>query len=313
MKNQSCFLIMFFAFVNVLFLNAQSSINFPSQKASWQEGYYLSANQIIPERKVLCGDTTINNKTYSKIFSVIFDNLGNESGKNYEGCIRSETDFVYWIPVNESSEEILYDWSLESTETIELTTVTGTQNVLTAKSNEYITTADGVFRRVIVFKSQGGAAEEVWVEGIGSSSGIIARGVNPNESPDYVPFLNCYRYDSELIYSHPNPPLACNYIFNQNCLSTSISEIKESDKIRFLVFPNPFFDKIELEIVGFELLEKPVLKIYNLLGKEVVTIYLQNENEVISIDGKMNHGIYLVEISNESGGVIYSKKIIQGR
>lgn len=312
MKNKSYFLMFVFLFVNVLLQEAQSTINFPTQTASWQEGYYLSANQIIPERRVLCGDTTINSKTYAKIFSIIFNNLGIESDRIYEGCIRNQTDYVYWIPTNESLEIILYDWSLESTETIELKTVTGTQNILTAKSNEYITTSDGILRRVIVFKSQGGGAEEVWVEGIGSSSGIIARGVNPNESPDYIPFLNCYRYENEIVYSHPNPPLTCNYIFNETCLSTSIYEVDKREGINLTVFPNPFLDEIELEIIGFDLLEKPVLKIYNLQGKEVVTIYLQNPKEIISFSQKVKKGIYLLEISDETGDVFFRKKMIGG-
>jgi hypothetical protein len=189
MNNKIYFLTTVFIIVNVLLIKAQSTLSFPSQMATWQEGYYLSANQIIPERKVLCGDSTINNKTYSKIFSIIFNNQGLESNRFYEGALRSETDFVFWIPKNESMEILLYDWSLESTQTISLQTITGSQNVLVAKSNEYITTSDGVLRRAIVFKSQGGGVEEVWIEGIGSSSGILSRGVNPNESPDYIPFL----------------------------------------------------------------------------------------------------------------------------
>ena len=66
----SAIIMIAFLFVNILLQKAQSTINFPTQKATWQEGYYLSVNQIIPERRVLCGDTTINSKIYSKIFSI---------------------------------------------------------------------------------------------------------------------------------------------------------------------------------------------------------------------------------------------------
>ena len=312
MKNTSYFLMIAFLFVNILLQKAQSTINFPTQKATWQEGYYLSVNQIIPERRVLCGDTTINSKIYSKIFSIIFNNQGLESGRVYEGAVRSETDYVFWIQKNESMEIILYDWSLESTQTITLQTITGTQNVMTAKSNQYITTSDGILRRVIVFKSQGGGAEEVWMEGIGSSSGVIARGVNPTESPDYIPFLNCYRYDSEVIYIHPNPPLACDYIFNQTCLSTSINENEKLEGVISSVFPNPFLDKIELEVIGFELLEKPILRMFNLQGEELITIYLQNSKESVSFNERINNGIYILEISDESQGVFFRKKLIGG-
>ena len=313
MRNKSFLLVLVIFFVNVLLLNAQSTISFPDKDATWQEGYYLSANQIIPERRVLCGDTTINNKTYAKIYSILFNNQGIESGRNYEGAIRSETDYVYWVRINEPMETILYDWSLESTQTITLQTVTGIQNIMTAKSNEYVTTADGILRRAIVFKSQGGGAEEVWIEGIGSSSGIVARGVNPSESPDYVPFLNCYRFDSEVIYTHPNPPLACDYIFNQNCFSTAVDENERLDKIAVTIFPNPFFDKIELEIDGFELLEKPVLRIYNLQGQEVVTIHLQNNKELVFFEEEMIKGIYFLEISNDSGIVLFRNKMVGGK
>jgi hypothetical protein len=312
MNNKIYFLTTVFIIVNVLLIKAQSTLSFPSQMATWQEGYYLSANQIIPERKVLCGDSTINNKTYSKIFSIIFNNQGLESNRFYEGALRSETDFVFWIPKNESMEILLYDWSLESTQTISLQTITGSQNVLVAKSNEYITTSDGVLRRAIVFKSQGGGVEEVWIEGIGSSSGILSRGVNPNESPDYIPFLNCYRYDSEIIFTHPNPPLICNYIFNENCLSTSIYENGNLERSNFFVFPNPFLDEIEIEIRHFDLLEKPILKIFNLQGKEILTTYLQSSKEVISFDEKLKMGIYFLVVSDKSGDVLFRRKMVGG-
>jgi hypothetical protein len=312
MKIKSYLFVFVLLFVNIMLQNAQSVIGFPTKDASWQEGYYLSASQVIPQRRVLCGDTTINSKTYAKLFTIIFNNQGTESGRNYEGVIRSTTDFVFWIPKNELVESILYDWSLESTQTITLQTITGSQNILTAKSNQYLTTSDGVFRRVIVFKSQAGAQEEVWIEGIGSSSGIIARGVNPNESSDYVPFLNCYRFESEVIYTPPNPPLACDYIFNENCLSTSIDEYLDLDQVHFSIFPNPFLDKIELEVDGFELLGNPSWKMYNLHGQQVVTGYLQGAKEVILLEGKMGKGIYLLEISDDSKKVIFRQKIVKG-
>jgi hypothetical protein len=312
MKNKSYLLLFVFIFVNVLLQKAQSTIDFPTKDATWQEGYYLSATQIIPQRRVLCGDTTINTQTYAKIYSIIFNNQGSESGRYYEGGVRSETDFVFWVPKDASTEIILYDWSLEATQIITLQTVIGTPNTLTAKSNQYITTSDGVVRRVIVFKSQAGAAEEVWIEGIGSSSGIIARGVNPNESTDYVPFLNCYRFETEEIYSPPNPPLACDYIFNENCLSTSRNENEKLEAVNFSVFPNPFLDKIELEIKGFEFLEKPILKVFNLHGQEVVTAHLQKPKEVVFLDGKKMDGIYFLEITDDSGTVIFRKKMIGG-
>ncbi len=311
MTYKSLLFISTFLFVNILFIKAQSSINFPTQDATWQEGYYIAANQIIPERRVLCGDTTINNKTYARIYSIIFNNQGTESGRYYEGAVRGEIDQVFWIPKNATMESILYDWSLESTQTITLQTITGSENTLTAKSNQYITTSDGIFRRVIVFKSQAGAEEEVWIEGIGSSSGIIARGVNPNESPDYVPFLNCYRYETEIVYTHPNPPLACNYIFNENCLSTSIEGNGNFDEIKFTVYPNPFLDKFDLEMDGFEMLKNPILKIFDLQGQLVITTHLQKNREVVFFEQKINAGIYILEVWDDLNEVVFREKMIK--
>lgn len=309
MKLKHHFLITKFIFVNVLFSYSQSSIEFPKSNATWQEGYYLSASQIIPERRVLCGDTTINNQVYAKIFSIIFNNQGIESERVYQGGIRGEVDQVFWVKKDESTEIVLYDWSLESTETIEVETITGTQNTLTAKSNEYITTSDGVLRRVIVFKAVGNNEEEVWIEGIGSNFGILARGVDLNVSPDYRPFLNCYRFENEIIYSPTNPPLSCNYIFNENCVLTS-SKVLKKREINVLVFPNPFSQKIGITIVGFEELKNPLLKIMNGQGRLIKTMYLHNRESAILFETIMSKGLYLIEISDDLNKIKFRKKLI---
>lgn len=310
MKLKSYLLTILFIHVNVLFVFSQSTIEFPKSNATWQEGYYLSANQIIPERRVLCGDTLIGNHLYAKIFSIIFDNQGIESDRLYQGGIRGEVDQVYWIKKDEPTEIVLYDWSLESTETIEVETITGTQNTLTAKSNEYITTQDGVLRRVIVFKAIGDNEEEVWIEGIGSSFGILARGVDLDDSPDYQPFLNCYRFENEIIYSPMNPPLACDFIFNENCLSTSIQG-GVTKPLEISIYPNPFFHEIVIKINRFEQLEQPKLKLFDGQGRLKKTIYLQEEKSVINFSKEISKGIYLIEISDDSNRIKYRKKMIR--
>ena len=67
-----------------------------------------------------------------------------------------------------------------------------------------------------------------------------------------------------------------------------------------------------MEVIGFELLEKPILRMFNLQGEELITIYLQNSKESVSFNERINNGIYILEISDESQGVFFRKKLIGG-
>jgi hypothetical protein len=59
-------------------------------------------------------------------------------------------------------------------------------------------------------------------------------------------------------------------------------------------------------------LEKPILKIFNLQGKEILTTYLQSSKEVISFDEKLKMGIYFLVVSDKSGDVLFRRKMVGG-
>lgn len=308
---------LYYLFIGVFFhlpnfLLSQSTIDFPKDNASWQEGFYFANNMIAPEYRVLCGDTTISGNTYSKIYQLTYDNQGQEANRIYEGGLREAGDRVYWMQSFTSDEILLYDWGLESTEQITLKTVLGTENTITAGSNQVMTTPDGVFRRVIVFAPQAGAPEEVWVEGIGSNLGILARGTNQNENPDYRPFLNCYRFEQEIILESDNAPLNCDFIFNENCLLTSLNETIKLKEVNFKIFPNPFQRQTQIQIENFELLKTPILSIYNMQGQIIHQINVNEKLLEISLEENISQGIYFFELTASDLSFSQRRKVVVG-
>lgn len=293
-----CILIFF----SIQLMKAQPSQFFPTGKASWENATIGFAGVPIPDYQVLCGDTLIGNNTYSQLYSVFLDTSGMETMRQYLGGTRMETDLVFFIENNASEEYLLYDFSLQTGQSITVQTIFGSNETLTVFSNELIDTPDGVTRRVIHFEY------ESWIEGIGSTRGLITRGLPL--IPDLDPYLNCFKSFGELGYSNPNTQPECLFTFIDLCESTSVDNISKIQVVNFEVFPNPFFDKTTIEISEMKHLESPILKIYTIQGQLVEKIVEINEEKFIFSRKNLNAGVYVFELSDWKTTFALRKKII---
>lgn len=301
MKNlKLLFCILFF--FSILILKAQPSQFFPTEKASWENATIGFAGIPFPDYQVLCGDTLMGNNSYSQLYSVFLDTAGVETMRDYLGGIRMETDLVFFVEENASEEYLLYDFSLAAGQSITIQTIFGSNETLTASSNELIDTPDGVTRRVIHFDN------ESWIEGIGSTRGLITRGMPL--TPDFDPYLNCFKSFGQLGYNNPNTQPECLFTFTELCGSTSIDNISKDQLVNFEVFPNPFFEETTIEIFELNQLESPILRIYNIQGQLVEKFVEINEEKIIFSRKNLNAGVYVFELTDWKTTFALRKKII---
>ncbi|MFK8006689.1 MAG: T9SS type A sorting domain-containing protein [Saprospiraceae bacterium] len=299
MKNLRLLSYLFF-FFSFQLLIAQPSQFFPIKKASWENATIGFAGVPIPDYQVLCGDTLMGNNTYSKLYNIILDSAGVETMRQYQGGTRMETDVVFYIENNAFEEYLLYDFSLETGQSITVQTIFGSNETLIVNSNELIDTPDGVTRRVINFEN------ESWIEGIGSTRGLLTRGMPL--TPDFDPYLNCFKSFEQLGYSNPTTQPECLFTFSDLCETTSLDDLFKNKNVYFNIFPNPFLEKTTIEIPELSELNSPVISIYNFQGQIVEKINNINEEKFIFSRKNLNAGVYVFELSD--GKTTFAPKLI---
>lgn len=301
MKNLTLFSCFIFL-ISYQSLIAQPSQFFPIKNASWENATIGIAGVPFPDYQVLCGDTLIANNTYSKLYAIFLDSAGVETMRQYLGGTRMETDFVFYLENNSSTEYLLYDFSLETGQTISVQTIFGGNQTLTVISNMLIDTPDGVTRRVINFDN------ESWIEGIGSTRGLLTRGMPL--TPDFEPYLNCFKSFGQLGYSNPDTQPECQFIFTDLCGTTALANFSKNKLLDFNVFPNPITEETIIEITQFSELKSPVLSIYNLQGQLVEKIIDINEEKFIFSRKNLKAGAYVFELSDGKTTFAFRKKIL---
>jgi len=279
---------------------AQPSQFFPTKNASWENATIGIIGIPMLNYQVMCGDTVIENNTYAQLYSIFLDGAGVETMREYLGGIRMATDLVFYWENNSSAEYLLYDFSLETGESITVQTTLGTNETLTVTSNMLIDTPDGVTRRVINFDN------ESWIEGIGSTRGLLTRAIPPTPGNDL--YLNCFKSFGQLGYSNPTTSPECLFTFTDLCGTTSNTDFLKNRIVNFKVFPNPFSNKTTIEIQELAKLKSPILSIYNLQGQLVEKIVDINEKKFIFSRKNLKAGVYVFELSD--GKTTFATRII---
>ncbi len=242
------------------------------------------------------GDSIIGINSYKKVFSCD-DSL--HKNIKYEGLIREEEKKTYFIPANSDTEYLLYDFSLEEGMNFEYGYFWTRDPSVTLYVNSVDSIEINGSMRKRIELSLYGRVIDVWVEEIGSLSGVLY--------PCYSAFLSggvkellCYYQDNELVYKNPDYS-KCYYDDPNEFLS--VETITNSSNIA--IYPNPTGD--------FFIISDPKqtvsrVEIFDVFGK---MIYEKNVNQnLLQINmSSYSQGIYLIRIvSNKSE---YKHKIIK--
>jgi hypothetical protein len=160
-------------------------------------------------------------------------------------------------------EYVLYDFSLEQGDSIDLLPISGIEPVTREVDSVKVETIGGRLRKVIYFHpAPSELFPEYWMEGAGSSYGLLGRATPPGGDLGFS--LLCFRHENDFVNLTPTdcllPELTGCTIINANAeISTELPKLS--------VAPNPGGGAIRFFVHLKERMEDAALKIYAANGK----------------------------------------------
>lgn len=293
-----------------------SAQNYPIVKDSavWREVISHLINPpsqfgLIKNQYFIRGDTVINNLSYKKLYKTAYDSI--ISNPYYVGGMR-ETDsgrvyflrdhnfyFDFAIGVLDSSEVLLYDYSLQQGDTFFLDAQGGWgyDSTLTVDFTDTIL-VDGTWRKRIVFNNGSFFGElRTWIEGIGSQKGLFF--------PYMFEFENwCQLVCYEDKFTHWVHPDSVYYCYTGNPIVGLEDRLPLKDQGQISIYPNPgssiLFIKTSLPINDI----KEIL-IYDMHSRKLKQ---QAFNSFVEISDLLQ-GMYILELRLKDGGRVTKRFI----
>lgn len=298
-----------------LVLRGQTSVYhpFPDSNAVWNFDSYqhcgLGWDRWRYEYSiVMTGDTLINETTYRKLEVPI--RIVSSNGQcymtgtwtmpgYYAASIRQDTAArkVYIVPRYQTSEQLLYDFNLQVGDTIEgylHRTFPYTFLRNTVQSIDSVLVGDTYRKRWNIHFESFNLYNTYFVEGIGSSYGLIEKLPTINTGDDDHYSLTCFRQD--------DIPLFPETITDCETITSVHYPVFRSNAVK--IFPNPSGGKFILEA------EMAIsVEIYNAFGEKIMDLLPAENNSVIEIDlSGFPKGIYLAKINGRNK--VFTGKLI---
>ena len=247
-----------------------------SGKRQWDMrfDYYYGDSQC--EIGKLGDEIEFEGQTYREL-TILYDNL------NYTvlyGLLREENKRVYlkrWSPGLQHfmEEEVYYDFNLQVGDQFEVD-YGDEPEYIQLMTIEEVVLEDGTVRNKFVFDiGWEEDSPEVWIEGVGSLSGISWRFI-PGWTASGFAKLQCYFEDDNLVWT------------DGECWD----DVEEKSVESVSLYPNPASDIVRVE--GITVAE---VQVYNALGQLVKMVRGTNE---IDLSGLVE-GVYLVRITDVEG------------
>lgn len=220
-------------------------------------------------------DTIINGREYKNLVMVTRHAPGTEFDStytNYLGGMREENRQVFMISEYlclDTIERMIYDFNpVQAGDTIWTQILTHGLLDPTPKivlSVDSLTLGDGPRRRIHL-RDEYDYFREDWIEGIGSTMGLVYASYWQLTDNSYD--LNCFYEENDLVWTNPAPQ----YLF---CLAPQpptdceiINSTEDPDtKPDFVMYPNPAFDHINISGVR----DIRTIDIYSMWGQQVVS------------------------------------------
>ena len=226
------------------------------------------------------GDSVVNDKAYKKVFNCTDDEFCKYP--SFAGLIREENLKTYYIFAGQAQEYLLYDFSVEVNDTIEMYCPQIESTLTYRVHNIDVMNVNGISKkRIELTYPDSETITDIWVEDLGSLFDFIT--INPMVG--YVKRLLCFYRDDVCLYHDPDYE-ACYY-------TTSISEIQQPgfhffirSKTLNIEFDIPFNGDIYLHEAG---------------GKLVYRNHLSNRfHHKINVSGFAS-GVYLLTLTADNG------------
>ncbi|MBL4605547.1 MAG: hypothetical protein JKY02_07790 [Flavobacteriaceae bacterium] len=146
------------------------------------------------------GDTLITNVLFKKMYSKQFDSIFHQSisgglqqyhsifnSINYVTAMRQESDLVYYVPANQSTEEVYVDFNVSIGEVL---------NYKWNVNNEAVTEIDSIQIGATYLTKYKLSNDQYFYEGIGASYGLFK---GWEVATEVGGFLNCFKFETDKI------------------------------------------------------------------------------------------------------------------
>ncbi len=287
---------------------AQSYYPLPDSNAVWTLFHYGQTGSEI-QKFGISGDTIINSITYKKIYWC-FDYNFNLANLYYKAAIRQINKKVYVVYPTHTSESILYDFTLTINDTAKVISQSGFLYSYKVASIDSINIS-GHYHKRWKFNSASFHDEEYWIEGIGSTFGLLL--------PLWTGSDNCFNLlcaskDSSVIYQYldmPNMP-TCTGNLPYDCdglLNPASVREQFIENTKTIIFPNPFSNSAIIK-TNNELYDA-TLKVYDILGQEMLMLAHLNGQEIKIIKDNLNSGNYYYHLTQNGSLVSKGKFIVE--
>jgi len=283
----------------------QNYYPFPDSNAIWNVYSIHIENPQNVAYKIrygIIGDTILETRIYSKIYTLIDDTCLNINNAEYFGAIREENKKIFTITTYHGDQEILlYDFSKAIGDTIYSNSTMGYMaSPVIISSIDTIELHDGSLRkRFWLEDGYYSFLNECWIEGFGSIHGLFSPIIDLMTNY-YEPNLSCFKQNESTVYLN-------NYSCDK-CFCTLGTSIKNINGLQneIQVYPNPASKNITIDSefrYGYS-----ITSLFNSSGK-LIERRLSNSFPIqMNIDCLPN-GIYLIQVSTENN--IFNKKFIK--
>jgi len=301
------YIILIFGLFITIWTYGQEYYPFPDSNAIWNEfSIHIENPQNVAykTRYGIIGDTIIDLKQYSKIYSIVDDSCLNINNAEYFGAIREENKRIYTITISQGEQEILlYDFSKEVGDTIysnSLEGYLGYDYPVIISSIDTVELNDGSHRKR--YWLEGGYysfMNECWIEGVGSIHGLFAP-ITDILLNYYEPNLSCFKQNGSTVYLNN---FSCDKCFCS--LQTSIMNFNRyQNKIQ--IYPNPFSEQINVNIESNNKFSEII--IYNSNGKIIQKFNVNTYPIEIELR-ELPTGLYLIQLMGNN--FKYTEKLLK--
>jgi hypothetical protein len=273
---------------------------FPDGNAVWKEAQTTIAGPVF-HHFALCGDTIMAGNTYSQVHQLLVDSALNVVGSSFLGGLRSNGNIVRILPVWSSQEFELYNFGLQEGDVVTLFSFG--YNEFVARLVDSVRTEDiaGKLRRVIYFHpSQSWMPVERWMEGIGSSYGLLGRATEPGTDLgfDLLCFQHGLEYHNETLIECflPTLPGTC------ATLSDDKEPLPPIGPLALTARPNPAGPDVRFEANHPKLPEPCELKIYAANGKLLATVPDAQPSTALPAGTALPPGFYIATLESQRTG-----------
>lgn len=227
------------------------------------------------------GDTTISGINFVYVYKSLEEYPVNWT---LQGLIKEDQDKKVYF-----NELLKYDFGVSLGDTVEIYDNYDPVIAIVQAIDSILINGD--YRKKIILNYLEWGGTEIWIEGIGSTLGVLESG-RANYLGGWT-WLNCMSQNNELVYMNPN-------INSCYLISTGVEEINNS---LIEIYPNPALDKIKIK--NTENIKIESISILDLKGGKIMEF--GNKQTELDISG-ISCGIYILNLTLKNGEI--NKKLV---